>query len=99
MADEIVDGKRTLIARAGHADFELPQGHEIDVGRDNDGNVTTATLRWRGHASAFLASMEERRDEVVIRLNTRIGSTGYATTGGELPPSPPYPFPDEPAAR
>ena len=99
MAGEIIDGKRTLIARAGHEDFELPQGHEIGVGRDNEGNVTTATLRWGDHLSAFLASMEERGDAVVVQLNTRIGSTGYATTGGELPPLRPYPFPDDPAAR
>jgi hypothetical protein len=41
--------------------------------------------------------MEEREGEVVVRLNTLVGSTGFGV-GGEGRASPqvmPYPFPDD----
>ena len=97
MSGEIVESKRTLIARDGHDDFELPAGHAISVGRDDQGNVETATLRWGDHRSAFFASMEEREDDVVVRLGTLMGSTGYGVSGegSALPQVLPYPFPDD----
>jgi hypothetical protein len=97
VSGEIVAGKRTVIAREGHEDFELPQGHEISVGRDQQGDVENATLRWGDHRSVFFASMEERDDEVVVRLGDLFGSTGYGTSseGEAFPEALPYPFPND----
>jgi hypothetical protein len=78
-------------------DFELPEGHQITVTRDEEGNVNTATLRWGDHRSVFYAEAEEGEDEVVVRLGSYFGSTGYGTVGAgdALPPVLPYPFPDD----
>ena len=98
MAGEIVPGKRTTIARAGHEDFDLPDGPEISVGRDDEGNVSTATLRWGDRcASVFTASTVERDDAVVVHLGDYFGSTGYGTIGegSALPQVLPYRFPDD----
>jgi hypothetical protein len=97
MTTQIVTGKRTLIARAGHEDFELPEGHEISVGRDEQGNVERAILRWGDHRSVFYATPEEREEEVVVRLGKLVGSTGYGVSdeGDALPQVLPYPFPDD----
>jgi hypothetical protein len=43
----------------------------------------------------LFASIEESDDEVVVRLSGLVGSTGYGTSGGDLPQVVPYPFPDD----
>jgi hypothetical protein len=97
MTGEIVAGKRTVIARDGHEDFELPAGHEISLSRDEQGNVNTATLRWGDHRSVFFASMDEHDDDALVRLGVLVGSTGYGVVGegDALPEVLPYPFPDD----
>jgi hypothetical protein len=97
MTGEIVPGKRTIIARAGHADFDLPEGHAIRVRRDDYGNVIVASLRWGDHLSAFTATADERDDAVIVLLRDYVGSTGYGTSGSgdALPQVLPYRFPDD----
>jgi hypothetical protein len=89
MAGEIVEGKRTMITRVGHANFELPNGHEITPVRDRRGAVESVTLRWGDHRSVFFATADEEDDVVVVHLRGLVGSTGYMR--GELP----YRFPDD----
>jgi hypothetical protein len=94
MASEIIAGKRVLIAREGHKDFELPEGHELRVERDDDGNVIAAGLRFGDHRSAFLATTEEREHDVVVRLGRLVGSSDYGGQGDALRQFLPYPFAD-----
>jgi hypothetical protein len=86
-ANMIVAGKRTVIAREGHEDFELPDGHEISVTRDAHGNVDTTSLVWGDSRSVFFASMEEREKVVVVHLGKLAGSVGYPYT---FPPPRPW---------
>jgi hypothetical protein len=97
MTGEIVADKRTVIARVGHDDFELPEGDEISVTRDEQGNVNTATLRWGDSLSVFCAEADERGHEVIVRLGKYVGSTGFGTVGAgdALPEVMPYRFPDD----
>lgn len=71
--------------------------NEVTVTRDDDGNVNTATLRWGDSLSVFYAEVEEGEEEVVVRLGTYVGSTGYGTVGAgdALPKVMPYRFPDD----
>ena len=83
--NEIVAGKCTVIAREGHKNFELPEGHEISVTRDQNGNVNTAALVWGDTRSVFAATSEEREDVAVVHVGERRGDVGYA-----------YDFPNDP---
>jgi hypothetical protein len=89
--------KRTIIARIGHDDFELPAGHEISVTRDSDGKVNMTSLRWGDHQTVFFAEAQEERDEVIVRLGLPVGSAGYGSAGGPESAGDvmPYRFPDD----
>jgi hypothetical protein len=70
MVGELREGMRTLIERDGQ-EFELPQGHTIDIYR---GQATYVALDAPGGGGSIFTvpgQLEERADAVVVHLVTK----------------------------
>jgi hypothetical protein len=92
---ERTEGKITLVERDGR-EFELPDGHSIDLYAGRAGEATYVALNAPGVGGSIFSvrAVEERRGAVVVHLGDWMGSSGPAGFGDRVPEPTGYPFPE-----
>lgn len=83
---------RTLIERDGQ-EFELPQGHTIDIYRGQATYVALDAPGGGGSIFTVRGQLEERADAVVVHLGDEMGRSGPAVFGDFVPEATGYPLP------
>jgi hypothetical protein len=96
MAGEIVEGKATLIQRAGRRAFELPAGHTIRLRDDLGEYGQCVELNTPGEGVYSVDRVEDLDDRVVVHVAQPLGEHGPVGVGeGPMPEVRGYPFMDD----